>query len=173
MKDFIVQTWCDLCYDDDPDGQRIAATDHIVGCIVVNNQTKPVLMELDVCDRHAKELDKLEATFGRMGVPLVGKGAQGRMPPLAIPQPSTGYVAKRGDCPICGNGMTRAGITNHIWNVHIQQPRSVPDSCPDCDVTFDSSVGLGKHRSAVHGYDPIAEAVAVYEHKLGQRKGKA
>jgi hypothetical protein len=165
MRDVRIITWCDLCFDQDPDGPQQPAEHAATACIVVDGAGKPVLRTLDLCETHAKELAGLAATILKMGAPL-DRSAQAidttNRPPSARPMP----------CPVCHTEMTKGYVPLHIWSVHIGQTRPPqPTTCPECGlVSVDNAnpVQISRHRAAMHDFDPVAEAIAVYEDGLNR-----
>lgn len=142
MKEHVIQVWCDACLDEDAGLARNEAQTHTV--VIDGNRA-----EIDVCERHrAGLLAPLLALMEARGVP-----AKHASPPVA--------GTPTGECPVCRLTMTKSGLANHVWNIHApgQRPERTT-TCPDCGQAFPDTRSVGAHRSQVHGYSALAEAMA-------------
>lgn len=159
MKEVKILAWCDHCASDD---RREPATDSVT---MTFGHGKP--LTLDLCDRCQQmiitPLVELLDDYGQPEPAAVEK-------PSVVSHPKTSSVRLRSTCPVCSATRSAGGaLIDHIWKDHLEQVRPpAPHVCPDCGFVPppDSKrpgAAVGRHRANVHGYDPVAEALALYE----------
>jgi hypothetical protein len=164
MKEVKIIVWCDSCAGSE---RRTPAT---VSSTVSFGQSEPLM--LDLCD----------ACHSSVVVPLVQLLDEYGQPAVTIDKPTVvrapGKISRsRGTliCPICS--VTRSAsnvVAEHIWRKHLGEERPpAPSVCPDCGYTPEAGLqrptaAVGRHRANVHGYDPVAEAMAQYRERAGE-----
>jgi len=107
VKEVQVLAWCDACRADD-DEARVEGTTHKVRVDDVG------LLELEMCERHDKELlEPLRRLLGEHGAPP----AKAKASP-SPPAPSADTRDAR--CPLvsCGARMQQRSLVNHVYQAH-------------------------------------------------------
>jgi hypothetical protein len=164
MKEVKILAWCDSCAADD---RREAATDSAT--VTLGPRGKP--LTLDLCDTcHEAMIQPLSALLAEYGQNETGAIDK----PVVVSTPKASSGRERSTCPICS--VTRSAawpLAAHVWRDHLGKERPPAlRTCPDCDFAppADSrkpAAATGRHRANVHGYDPLAEALALYRQKTG------
>lgn len=159
-REVVLVEWCDVCLADASHTEA-----HWTSVIRIGD----VERELMLCEPHFEQL------IGELPLVLEKVGTR-----VEVPAPHTRKRREPGepkqkknsarDCPICGT--TRSSgptIAVHIFRDHLGGSRPVaPTNCPDCDWVPKPDAknrmsAIGKHRQVMHGFDPIAEAMAAYD----------
>jgi hypothetical protein len=167
VKEHVIQAWCDRC---DSRGEKAEAiVERTVMIIPAGAKT------LDLCEPCDKELiEPLAALLAEYGQPPAERNGQQRLNVGPSDSEPAGYERP---CPVCHQVLhgSNTNVAQHIWLRHIGQrrPAQPMSKCPECDFTPATGTGLGRHRVTAHGYDPVAEAMAVYEHGRGKAKKAA
>jgi len=159
MKEVKVLAWCDHCASTQ---QRVPATLSATAAIGASGEA----LTLDLCDAcHENIIAPLAALLAEYGAP-----ASATVEALPTLDQKAPRQRERSTCPVCSTTRSAAWVlAAHVWRDHIGQERpAAPSSCPDCDYvpppgTQKPTASVGRHRSNVHGYDPLAEALALHQ----------
>ena len=169
MKEVKILAWCDSCAADD---RREAATDSAT--VTLGPRGKP--LTLDLCDTcHEAMIQPLSALLAEYGQNETGAVDK----PVVVSTPKASSGRPRSTCPICSITRSAGGaLLEHLWREHLGKPRPpAPLTCPDCGFVPPSDsrkpgAAVGRHRGNVHAYDPLAEALALYEEAGGSLERK-
>ena len=169
MKEIKIVAWCDNCAADD---RKEAATTSVT--LTVGPRGAP--LTIDLCDTcHEAMITPVTALLTEYGQAENPAAEQ----PAAVPSPGKKPRPRnRATCPLCP--ATRSAswvVADHVWRDHVGQPRpAAPTVCPDCGYTAEHTktptAAIGRHRANLHGYDPLAEALARYEQTGGSLERK-
>jgi hypothetical protein len=153
VRELVLHCYCDDCYDrdetkvEDPDGTVVHVDVPFRG-----------MLRFDLCGQSDKQLAQpLRELLA--GLPTVSVEK-----PQAAERPTV-PAGELIDCPYCMYGSPRRNdMINHLWHVHTKSARTgkfaVPQKCPTCHAgPFGGNQGMSSHRSTIHGYDALAEAL--------------
>lgn len=158
MRETKTFIWCDVC-NRDLDTRTEATSTWTVG--ISDGERAPSSLGLaEVCDMHRAAIDELVALMD--GSPLLDQVVAPRTEVAKLlSRPSQYDNQNRIDCPICGESYHRYAIVDHVWRSHRADARPpTPLVCPECHEEMGSKAGMGSHRIARHGYDPLIDALS-------------
>jgi hypothetical protein len=154
VREVVVMRWCDACHQEDT--KTAASSTFTVG--IVAGESRPALKLLELCERHEKQIVELQLLLQEVGqTPDV--------PPRPAAPTADRYARSSASepvsCPVCGKGMTGAGLLGHVWGQHRTDERPDPPKvCPECRLEYNTASGCAVHRRNAHGFDPVAEALS-------------
>lgn len=66
------------------------------------------------------------------------------------------------ECPVCDQTMRRSSVVTHVWEKHRPEGKrpEAPTACPDCRFVDSETKYIGLHRSRVHGFNALKDALS-------------
>ena len=157
----VISTLCDECL---AGGSEVPAVTWGLTIDAPGAKSAPYL--IDACEMHAEPYAAVAKTLAEYGRRSDRKAPLPRVAAGPVPAGATDFAttpAGEHVCPVAGCGKsvpTRNGLISHVRRVHEMTLNEslglVADGaeypCPDCERHFSTPQGLGRHRTAVHGY---------------------
>lgn len=171
MQRLRVEKWCDLCFHERE--QYVVSTSNYT-ISVSSSGKKPLIRLVDVCDEHDSAIQGFRALILKVGSTRrpTDQSAEptevddGPPDPVkAVPDKSH---SRPGICPECGLTLKRA-VPTHLMRTHGYAPIKQPARCPDCTFIGKGDAAMHTHRVKIHGYDQVADMVAIHQQKRGRK----
>lgn len=149
----LVRLFCDFHRE----SERVDATTTFTVAMTTGEGEPGAPKIVMACDRHAGPLTELFNVEGEDWP---------RDAPRATVKPRRQVPTEV--CEICQETLPRPLYVAHLYEQHTDMKRPAqPTVCPECGKQLSSGQATNNHRIKMHGYDPVAEALALTRRPAG------